>query len=107
MTTARVFKIIPRIVAALALVSVMGSVCVTPAFAKDGDGPRGHSDKGWHKGEWRGDRDQWREWQPLYRPVYVAPYYYSRPVYVPPPVYYPPQPSPGINLFFPLDIRIR
>ncbi|MFZ2269237.1 MAG: hypothetical protein WAV95_16800 [Azonexus sp.] len=36
---------------------------------------------------------------------YVRPYYYAQPVYVPPPVYYEPQQSPGITLFFPLDLR--
>jgi hypothetical protein len=93
-----------KIVSALALVSVMGSMSITPALSKDGDDRRGHADKGWHKGEVRGDRDEWR---PAYRPVYQAPYYYSRPVYVPSPVYYPPPQSPGINLFFPLELRIR
>jgi hypothetical protein len=98
---------IRKIVLALALVSVMGGMSMSPALSKDDDDRRGHADKGWHKGEWRGDRDEWRDVRPVYRPVYVEPYYYSRPVYVPPPVYYPPQQSPGINLFFPLEIRIR
>ena len=40
-----------------------------------------------------------------HRPVYRQPYAYSQPVYVPPPVYYEPQQSPGISLFFPLDLR--
>ena len=96
---------IRRIVTALALVSAMGSMAMTPALAKDNGNGRGHADKGLHKGELRGNRDEWRDFRPVYRPVYVAPYYYSRPVYVPPPVYYPPQPSPGITLFFPLDRR--
>ncbi len=96
---------IGKIVMALALVSVTGSLSLTPALSRDDGDRRGHADKGWHKGEWRGEREYRREWQPVYRPVYVEPYYYSRPVYVPPPVYYPPQPSPGITLFFPLDLR--
>ena len=91
---------IPGIVVALALVSLLGSMAVTPALSKDGDDRREHSDKGWHKGQWRGDRGEWR-------PVYREPYYYARPVYVPQPIYYPPQPSPGITLFFPLDVRVR
>ncbi len=33
------------------------------------------------------------------------PYAYAQPVYAPPPVYYPPMPSPGISLFFPLELR--
>lgn len=36
---------------------------------------------------------------------YVQPYGYAQPLYAPPPVYYPPQPSPGINLIFPLNFR--
>lgn len=97
---------IHKILMALALVSVTGGVFVTQALSKDGDKDhRGHADKGWHKGEVRRDYDRRDEWQPAYRPVYREPYYYSRPVYVPAPVYYPPPPSPGISLFFPLDLR--
>lgn len=96
---------IRKVVMALALVSVMGSMPMTPALSKEGDDRRGHADKGWHKGESRGNRDEWRDSRPEYRPVYAAPYYYTRPVYVPPPVYYPPQQSPGISFFFPLDLR--
>jgi len=95
-TQARNFRpTIGRIVTALAVASVMGGMAMTPALG---------ADKGWHKGEWKGDRNR-----PVYvydyRPVYRAPYYYSQPVYAPPPVYYYPQPSPGISLFFPIDIR--
>ena len=93
---------IGKIVTALALVSVMGSMSMTPALSKDDGDRRGHADKGWHKGEWRGDRRYEG------RPVYWEPYVYAQPVYVPPPVYYyPPPPSPGVSLFFPLNIRIR
>ncbi len=51
-----------------------------------------------------------REWRSQdrtysYRPAYPQPYLYSQPVYVPPPVYYAPRQSPGISLFFPLDLR--
>ena len=89
----------------LAFASVLGGISVTSAFSKDNDDRRQHSDKGWHKGEWRGGRDDQREWRPVYRPDYREPYNYSQPVYVPPPVYYPPHQSPGISLFFPLDLR--
>jgi hypothetical protein len=94
-----------KLVMALALVSVMGGLTVTKALSKDDDDRRGHADKGWHKGESRGDRDGRGDWRPVYQPVYREPYYYSQPVYVPPPVYYPPHQSPGISLFFPLDLR--
>jgi hypothetical protein len=56
----------------------------------------------WNRGDHddHHDRDDYR-----YKPGYAHPYYYSQPVYVPPPVYYEPYQSPGINLFFPLDLR--
>jgi hypothetical protein len=90
---------ISKIVMALAVASVMGGMAITPAL---GDNRQGHQDKGWHKGELKGDRDR-RE----YRPQYQHAYRYSQPVYAPPPVYYAPQPSPGISFFFPLDIHRR
>jgi hypothetical protein len=93
---------IHKIVMALALVSLMGSMSMTPALSRDEGDRRGHADKGWHKGEQQGDRGR-RE----YRPEYQHPYRYAQPVYAPPPVYYAPPPSPGISLFFPLDIHIR
>lgn len=88
---------IGKIVTALAVASVMGGMAITPAL---GDNDKGKSrDKGWKSN--RG--------QPVYvyeyRPVYREPYYYSAPVYAPPPLYYYPQPSPGINFFFPIEIR--
>lgn len=94
---------ISKIVMAFALASVMGGLCTTPALGKDDD--RGRHDA-------RDDRDRHgdrgrHDYRPAYRPVYQHPYHYSQPVYVPPPVYYPPPPSPGISLFFPLEIRIR
>lgn len=74
---------------------------VAPAFADrndQGDGGDWHGDRGRHWGRDRGeDRRHWRD--------YRQPYGYEQPVYVPPPAYYPPQPSPGINVFIPLDLR--
>ena len=98
-----------KIAMALAVASVMGAMAVTPALADDHNDRREHHDQGLHRGQHkgdRGDRDEYRrERRPVYRPVYEQPYYYSEPVYAPPPVYYEPQPSPGVSLFFPLDIR--
>jgi hypothetical protein len=74
------------------IVSTIGGVAVFPAFADE----HGHRGGGRQvHGHWRGGDRDWRG-----GPVY-APY----PVYAPPPVYYPPEPSPGINLFFPIRIR--
>jgi hypothetical protein len=88
---------ISRIVMALAAISVIGGMAVTPALA---DERPAYRDNGLHRGQQMRDRDR-RE----YRPVYQHPYYYSQPVYAPPPVYYQPQQSPGISFFFPLDLR--
>jgi hypothetical protein len=93
---------ISRIITVLAVASVMGGIAITPALAKNNNKGDGRHDNGWHKGEWKGDRGRPNY---VYRPVYQEPYYYSAPVYAPPPVYYAPQQSPGISLFFPLDIR--
>jgi len=93
-----------RLVMVLAVAAMMGGMAVTPARAKDNDKHQGHQDQGLHKGQYKGERER-PEYRPVYRPVYQEPYRYSQPVYVPPPVYYEPQPSPGISLFFPLDIR--
>lgn len=58
-------------------------------------GPGNHGQRAWHN-----DRQGYR-----YQNEYRHPYRYSQPVYVPPPVYYEPRQSPGISLFFPLDLR--
>jgi hypothetical protein len=89
---------ISKIMISLVFASMVGAITTGPALARD-DGRRDeHQDQGRHRGESHFDRD---------RHEYQRPYYYAQPVYVPPPVYYAPQPSPGISLFFPLDIRIR
>jgi hypothetical protein len=90
---------IGKIAMAFALASVMGSICMAPALGRDDDRGRHDARDDRDRHDDRGQRD--------YRPVYRHPYHYAQPVYVPPPVYYPPPPSPGISLFFPLDIRIR
>jgi hypothetical protein len=96
---------ISKIGMALACISVIGSMAATPALAKDNDKRIERHDNGLHKGDRRGDRDWQRGYQQPYR--YQHPYVYAQPVYAPPPVYYAPQPSPGITLFFPLEIRVR
>ena len=47
---------ISKIMMALALASIIGGISITPALAKDNDG---HHDRGWHKGEQRGDLNEW------------------------------------------------
>jgi Ni/Co efflux regulator RcnB len=102
---------IGKIVMAVAFASVMGSMCMTPALGRDDDRGRheARDDRDRHgdrdrRGDrdWHGDRGRYG-----YRPEYRHPYRFAQPVYVPPPVYYPPPPSPGVSLFFPLEIRIR
>ena len=98
-----------KFMVALALGALLGGNSMVPALGKDDDG---RHDKGWHKGKQRGERnDHYRGERDDYYyrdrrgPNYYQPYYYSAPVYAPPPVYSPPQPSRGISLFFPLDLR--
>jgi hypothetical protein len=103
---------IGKIATALTLISVIGSLTAAPAFARDNDGRQESRDNGRHegerRGEHRGERHGDRDWRgPGYRPNYVRPYYYGPPVYAPPPVYISPPQSPGISLFFPLEIRHR
>jgi len=93
-----------RALMTVALASLIGALSISPAFADhdyyDYGRDRGQR-HGHHHNDWRGDRDGYYGYQPEYR----RPYVYSQPVYVPPPAYYAPQQSPGISLFFPLDLR--
>lgn len=83
----------------LTLAVLFGILCVTPAVAKN-DKPERDRRVVRHQPEpKRGDRYA-RDYRQDHRP-----YHYAQPVYVPPPVYYEPQQSPGISLFFPLDLR--
>lgn len=84
--------------------STISVLFISSAFAE-------HGDSGHRRGNRHGNHGH-REWRGYgnnngygYRPRYQQPYIYAQPVYVPPPVYYPPQQSPGISLFFPLNIR--
>jgi Ni/Co efflux regulator RcnB len=104
--------IISKIVMAVAVASVMGSMAITPALGQnDGGRSRAAQDHGRNAGNQhdnrnrnanRNDRRDRRESRPVYERGYN---YYSEPVYAPPPVYYDRQPSPGISLFFPLNFR--
>jgi len=99
-----------KLAVALVLASVIGALPISQAQARD-DG------RGWQQGHDRGDnhdrgrRHGDREWHGDrggsygYQPEYRRPYVYAQPVYVPPPVYYQPRQSPGVSLFFPLDLR--
>ena len=102
----------PTLLFAALLAAGLASLATTPAVA-DNDHHRGrghdrHEQHGDGDGDWDGDHH--REWRARdygyqYQPAYPQPYLYSQPVYVPPPVYYAPRQSPGISLFFPLDLR--
>jgi hypothetical protein len=91
-----------------ALASLVAGTAMSPASA---DGRHGHEGRGGGYGGGRGDgygrgysRDNWHsgygrsDWR-------GGAYYEPYAVYAPPPVYYPPQPSPGVSLFFPIQIR--
>lgn len=86
-------------------VTVMTGLAVSPPlFARDNDqGGRGDREFEHGRRDWRANdaRNHWK------RPEYRRPYVYAQPVYIPPPMYYEPRQSPGISLFFPLDLRQR
>ncbi|MGD0663215.1 MAG: hypothetical protein ABSD38_34650 [Syntrophorhabdales bacterium] len=90
-TRARKFRsTVGKIVMALVVALMIGSISITPAFARDNG--RGHG--GGHAGHGRGGGGY---------------SYYPAPVYVPPPVVYDPYAyqSPGISLAFPIRIGGR
>lgn len=106
------------VVFVLMLVAALAYLSAAPAYAdNDRDRDRGHEQRdnrhdnyGHHDNYRHNDNYRRREWRGAdrgytYRPYYPQPYLYAQPVYVPPPVYYAPRPSPGISLFFPLDLR--
>jgi hypothetical protein len=82
---ARVGKI--AIVVAVAL--AIGDLGITPAFAEEHDN-RVHN------------RAPARHYS---QPASHHAYHHAQPFYAPAPVYYAPQPSPGISLFIPINIR--
>ena len=88
-----------RVVMALILVSAIGVLSISSAFA-DRDGE--HHGHGHHHGH--GYQIEYQ--QPYgYQRGYQQPYAYVQPVFVPPPVYYLPQQPHGISLVFPLNFN--
>lgn len=88
----------------LALLGV-GGLSVGSAFG-DPQGNQGHNGGEGRHGGYRNQHDN--HGHRGYRRDehhHDYPYMYAQPVYVPPPVYYPPMPTPGINLFFPIELR--
>jgi hypothetical protein len=93
-----------KVVMALAFASLISSFSMAPVLAA-GNGDHGRSARNGDHSQ-RGGHDQRGHHHDYgYRPGYPTPYMYAQPVYAPPPVYYEPPQSPGISLFFPLDIR--
>ncbi len=97
-----------KVAVTLVFASLISGLSISPAMAENdhgrGQGNRHgqnaeHEHHGHHQRRSRGDREG------RYQPQYRRPYYYNEPVYVPPTVYYERQQSPGISLFFPLDLR--
>jgi len=95
-----------KIMMGLVLATIIGSMEVTPALAKDDHNRKGKHDKGRYEHRGRGyDHDRYDHRGRGYyyvrgRRVY-RPYGYSERVYAPPPVYYEPPPPPGIGIFLP------
>lgn len=85
-----------KITMAAAVVAAIVGLGMTPAFGGE------HDDRGADAHDRGHSADRGRQY---YRPQRHYPYHYAQPVYAPPPAYYPAQPSPGITLFFPLEIR--
>jgi hypothetical protein len=92
----------------MVLAATTSSLITLPAYADHNDqgghnrgqeGNQGQHGNGHYQHDGR-HHDNRREGGPGYYP-----YMYAQPVYVPPPVYYPPMPSPGISLFFPIELR--
>jgi hypothetical protein len=81
------------VTSALLAAALFAACAWSPAFADndhDRDNRGDHGNRGHDRGH---DHDR--------RPAHYQRY----PVYVPPPAYYRREPSPGISLVFPLDIR--
>jgi len=84
-----------KVLMAIACTSLIGGLSVSSALAEKDDGHgRGREHA---RGDRHGDHGR--------RPEHRGPYVYAQPVYVPPTVYVQPQPSPGVSLFLPLELR--
>ena len=98
-----------KVVMALTLVSAIGVLSMSSAFADRDDDHHGRGD---HDG-YRYQREYQQPYgygygsrQPYgYPQGYQQPYAYTQPVFVPPPVYYVPQQPLGISLVFPLNFN--
>jgi len=94
-----------RQLATLLLAATLGLLFAGPALADRNDHQkrdrqrieqsRKHDQREWRE-QHRDDRGQYGNYRTYRQP---------QPVYLPPPVYYAPPQSPGISLFFPLDLR--
>jgi hypothetical protein len=87
----------------------MGGLSIAPAFAQPDNHGKQMSNRARADDHNRNDR---RLQRPAPRPSYQHPYRYDQPVYRPRSSYYYAEPrpaisvqSPGISLFFPLDLR--
>ena len=90
-------SVMGKIMMVLTLATMIGSMEVAPALAKDDHKRMGKHDNGRYEHRGRGyDRDRYVRGRRVYQP-----YGYSERVYVPPPVYYEPPPPPGIGIFLP------
>ena len=86
----------PNVLAVVGTACLVGSLLLSPALAAKQQGHSQDARQGHH-----GQRDGGDERRHDHR----RPDRYEQPVYIPPPVYYEPRQSPGISLFFPLDLR--
>jgi hypothetical protein len=84
-----------KIAMAIAVASAIGGLGMTPAFGDEHDNRGGDERDHGHDADRRQDS----------RHRSHDAYHYAQPVYAPPPDYYRARPSPGISLFFPLDVR--
>jgi len=89
-----------KIAVVFAFATAVGALPMRSAFA---DQNERHDDRQaqQHERHFEGDRYNRNERGSEHERSYQHRY----PVYVPPPAYYPRHPSPGITLFFPLEIR--
>lgn len=117
--TRRFSSVCSKVVIALTFISTISVLCMSSAYADHGHGRgngRGHHDNhydhdddhdgyGYRQGYQQPFGYKYGSRQPYgYRYGYRQPYSYAQPVYVPPPVYYGPMQSPGVSLFFPLNL---